>query len=65
MTTLTMHYIKGDFVVPVRTSSQPGSRRAERPRTGAWRTTRARAHQRDRSDLQAPQRERRAVKKGA
>jgi hypothetical protein len=54
MTTLTMRYIEGDFVV-TGPDVEP-ARFAGRPRTGAWHTTRA-AHQRDRSDLQAtPQR---------
>jgi hypothetical protein len=46
MTTLTMRYIKGDFVVTGPDISQPSSRRAERPRTGAWRITRARPSKR-------------------
>jgi hypothetical protein len=48
MTTLTMRYIEGDFVV-TGPDVEP-ARFAGRPRTGAWHTTRA-AHQRDRSDL--------------
>jgi hypothetical protein len=46
MTTLPLRYIKGDFVVTGRTSSQTGSSHAERPRTGAWHTNRARPSKR-------------------
>ena len=51
MTTLTMRYIEGDFVV-TGPDVEP-AQFAGRPRIGAWHTARA-AHQRDRSDLQAP-----------
>ena len=65
MTTLTLRYIKGDFVVTGPDIEPTRFKTRERPRTGAGALP-GLAHQRDRSDLQAPRSaERRAVRREA
>ena len=64
MTTLTLRYIKGDFVVTgsdIRATPVQDAPRGKGLVRGALAGL---AHQRDRSDLQAPRAERRAVKRG-
>jgi hypothetical protein len=56
MTTLTLRYIKGDFVVTGPEIEPTRSRRAKRPRTGVGRTTRARPSKKSVRSTCPPQR---------
>jgi hypothetical protein len=56
MTTLTLRYIKGDFVVTGPEIEPTRSRRAKRPRTGVGRTTRARPSKKSVRSTGPPQR---------